>query len=118
MSWVLARPGSVSRARRPTRRAGHHRVRGALALVALWATAAAELSVCSDPSDRMMIVWIFFGSEECGAGTGAGTGGGTDGAVSAGGATAGGGAAAAGAIGTPGRGALGLGEIGAVFGGS
>ena len=68
MSWVLARPGSVSRARRPTRRAGHHRVRGALALVALWATAAAELSVCSDPSDRMMIVWIFFGSEECDAG--------------------------------------------------
>jgi hypothetical protein len=95
MSWVLTRPGSVSRARRPTRRAGHHRVPGALALVALWATAAAELSVCSDPSDRMMIVWIFFGSEECDAGN--------DGALSAGGGTAGGGAEVASAIGTAGR---------------
>ena len=42
-----------------------------------------------------MTVWIFFGSEEGGAGTGAG--GGTD--AVAGGATAGGGAAGAGAIG-------------------
>jgi hypothetical protein len=78
----------------------HHRVPGALALVALWVTAAAEVSACSDPSERMMIVWTFFGSEECGAGI-ASAGGGTDGAVSAGGATAGRGAASVGAIGTP-----------------
>ena len=65
-----------------------------------------------------MTVWIFFGSEEGGAGTGAG--GGTD--AIAGGATAGGGAAGTGAIGATapdpralGGGALGLGEIGAVF---
>ena len=47
-----------------------------------------------------MTVWIFFGSEECGAGT---AGGGKDGAVSAGGATAGGGAEAVCAVGTAGR---------------
>jgi hypothetical protein len=69
-------------------------------LVALWAAAAAEVAVCSDPSERMMTVWIFFGSEECGAGT---AGGGKNGAVSAGAAPTGGGAEAASAIGTAGR---------------
>lgn len=68
--------------------------------VALYAAATAEIAVCSDPSERMITVWIFFGSEECGAGT---AGGGKDGAVSAGGATAGGGAEAVWAVGTPGR---------------
>ena len=86
-------------------------------LIVLWGPAAAEVSVCPDPSERMMTVWIFFGSEEGGARTGAG--GGTD--AVAGGATAGGGAAGAGAMGTApdpralGGEALGLGEIGAVF---
>ena len=47
-----------------------------------------------------MTVWIFFGSEECGAGT---ADGGKDGVVSAGGATAGGGVEAVCAIGTAGR---------------
>ena len=64
-----------------------------------------------------MTAWIFFGFEEGGAGTG----GGRDVAVSARGALAGGGAASAGAIGAtaPDDGeALGLREIGAVFGGS
>ena len=79
----------------------------------LWGAAAAEVSVCPDPSERMMTVWIFFGSEE--GGTGAG--GGTD--AVAGGATAGGAAAGAGAIAPDPRAlggeALGLGEIGAVF---
>ena len=84
--------------------AGHHRVPGALALVALWTAAAAELSVCTDPSDRMMIVWIFFGSEEYGAGKG--------GALSAGGGTAGGGAEVASAIGTADRRVPGLGDGG------
>ena len=51
----------------PGRRMSHHRVPGALALVALWATA--ERSVCCDPSERTMIVWTFFGSGECDAGT-------------------------------------------------
>ena len=88
-----------------------------MVLVVLWGAAAAEVSVCPDPSERMMTVWIFFGSEEGGAGTGAG--GGTD--AVAGGATAGGGAAGTGAIGAtaPGPralgGGVGLGEIGAVF---
>ena len=40
-----------------------------------------EVSVCSDPSERMMIVWTFFGSDECDAGT--------DGAVTAGGGNSG-----------------------------
>ena len=77
----------------------------------------AEVSVCPDPSERMMTVWIFFGSEEGGAGTGAG--GGTD--AIAGEATAGGGAAGTGAIGATAPdpralgGGVGLGEIGAVF---
>ena len=57
----------------------------------------AEIAVCSDPSERMMTVWIFFGSEECGAGT---AGGGKNGVVSAGGATAGGGVEAVCAVGT------------------
>jgi hypothetical protein len=67
-----------------------------------------------------MTVWIFFGVEE----DDAVTGGGRDVAVSARGALAGGGAAGAGAIGATapdpralGGEALGLGEIGAVFGG-
>ena len=68
--------------------------------VALWAAATAEIAVCSDPLERMMIVWIFFGSEECGAGT---AGGGKDGAVSAGAATAGGGAEVASSVATAGR---------------
>jgi hypothetical protein len=70
-----------------------------------------------------MTVWLFFGSEEGGLGADATTG--TDAAVSAGGATAGGGAAAAVAISATvpdrrplGGAALGLGELGAVFGGS
>jgi hypothetical protein len=67
------------------RQISRHRIPGALALVGLWATAAAEVSVCSDPSERMMIVWTFFGFDA-----------GTDGAVTAGGATAGGGAEGAG----------------------
>jgi len=78
-------------------------------IVALWATAAAEVSVCSDPPERMMIVWTFFGSDECEAGT--------DGAVTAGGVTAGAGAEAARAIGTAGRSVLWSEEISAVFGG-
>ena len=57
-----------------------------------------------------MIVWTFFGSDECDAGT--------DGAVTAGGVTAGAGAEAARAIGTAGRSVLGSEEISAVFGGS
>jgi hypothetical protein len=71
-----------------------------------------------------MTVWIFFGVEEDGAGTGAGTGGGRDVAVSARGALTGRGAAGACAIGATaqdpralGGEALGLEEIGAVFGG-
>jgi hypothetical protein len=68
-----------------------------------------------------MTVWISFGVEEDGAGTGAATFGGRDVAVSA---VEGGGAAGAVAIGATapdpgalGGEALGLGEIGAVFGG-
>ena len=86
-----------------------------MVLVVLWGAAAAEVSVCPDPSERMITVWIFFGSEE--GGTGAG--GGTD--AVAGGATAGGGAAGTGAIGATAPdpralgGGVGLGEIGAVF---
>jgi hypothetical protein len=78
----------------------HHRVPEALALVALWATAA-ELSVCPDPPERMMIVWTFFRSDA-----------GTDGAIAASGATAGEGVEAAG------RRVLGSEEASAVFGGS
>jgi len=65
-----------------------------------------------------MTAWIFFGFEEGGAGTGAV--GARDVAVSAGGALAGGGTASAGAPDPRALGgeALGLGEIGAVFGGS
>ena len=83
------------------------------------------LSVCSHLSERMMIVWIFFGSEEGGAGTGTDARRGTDAALSPGEAIAGGGAAGAVAIGTAAPdpralrgGALVLGEIDAVFGGS
>jgi hypothetical protein len=83
------------------------------------------LSVCSHLSERMMIVWIFFGPEEGSAGTGTDAGRGTDAALSPGEAIAGGGAAGAVAIGTAAPdpralcgGALVLGEIGAVFGGS
>jgi hypothetical protein len=36
------------------------------------------LSVCSHLSERMMIVWIFFGPEEGSAGTGTDAGRGTD----------------------------------------
>ena len=68
-----------------------------------------------------MTAWIFFGFEEDGAGTGAATFGGRDVAASA---VEGGGAAGAVAIGATapdpgalGGEALGLGEIGAVFGG-
>ena len=85
----------------------HHRVPGALALVALWVTATAEASVCSNPSERMMIVWTFFASDA-----------GIDGAITAGEATAGAAAEAARAIGTAGRRVLGSEEISAVFGGS
>ena len=64
-----------------------------------------------------MTVWTFFGVEE----DGAGTGGGRDVAVSARGALAAAGAGAIGATapdpGALGGEALGLGEIGAVFGG-
>jgi hypothetical protein len=82
------------------RQISHHRIPRALALVALWATAA-EVSVCSDPPERMMIVWTFFRSDA-----------GTDGAITATGAAEGDGVEAAG------RRVLGSEEIGAVFGGS
>ena len=82
----------------------------------------AEISVCPDPSERLMTV-CFFGVKEGGAGNGAGGCSGKDFAVSAGGALAGG-AAGAGAIGATaqdaralGGEALGLKEISAVFGG-
>ena len=71
-----------------------------------------------------MTVLLFFRFEEDAGGTGGGAVGGTDAAVSAGGATAVGGAAGAVAIGATapdprasGAAALGLGEIGVVFGG-
>jgi hypothetical protein len=92
------------------RKISRHRIPDALALVVLWVAGAAEVPVCSDPSERMRIVRTFFGSDECNAGT--------DGAVAAGGATPGGGAEAARAIGTAGRRVLGSEEITAVFGGS
>jgi hypothetical protein len=77
-------------------------------------------------SERMMTVWIFFGSKEGkGAGVRADAGRGTDAPVSPGEAIAGGRAAGAVAIGTAAPdpralcgGALVLGKIGAVFGGS
>jgi hypothetical protein len=50
------------------RQIGHHRVPGALTLVGLWATAGAEVPVCSNPSERMRIVRTFFGSDERNAG--------------------------------------------------
>ena len=89
------------------RKISHHRIPDTLALVVLWATATAEASVCSDPSERMTIVWTFFASDA-----------GIDGAITAGEATAGAAVEAARAIGTAGRRVLGSEEINAVFGGS
>jgi hypothetical protein len=82
---------------------------------------AAEVSVCPDPSDRLMAVLIFFGVEEDGAGTGDATFGGTDvaeGETEDGGV---GGVVASAATADPkalGGEALGSGEIVPVFGGS
>jgi len=79
---------------------------------------AAEVSTFPDPSDRLTAVLIFFGVEEDGAGTGAATFGGIEVAGAAMEEMDGAVAIAATAPKALAGGALGLGEIVAVFGGS